>query len=203
MVLPPSRVARGGPPTTAALIPPLPPSPWQAAHFCAKMGAPSCGVPLPGGSPVPSGMMAMSQGANSCAVVDFPRLGPSASAAPASMASASETAPKQSLRVDMPDLPFPVHRPAGDAVEMLAREGQHRRWFRRLSALRDNLGAGRLHVAALVEGAALQHGRTAVPAPGHAEAGKGLRQDRLLERRLGPAPAAVGRYHDFGDPAGA
>ena len=33
MVLPPSRLARGGPAVTAAAMPPLPFSPWQAEHF--------------------------------------------------------------------------------------------------------------------------------------------------------------------------
>jgi hypothetical protein len=37
-------VVSGPPPTSAALIPPLPISPWQATHFCANDRAPCAGV---------------------------------------------------------------------------------------------------------------------------------------------------------------
>ena len=56
-------------------------------------------------------------------------------------------------------------------------------------------------VAGLVPGAALQHDRLAVPAPGHAEAGQRLGQHRRIERGFRPALAAVGRDHHLRDPA--
>src|SRR5215831_16332371 len=67
----------------------------------------------------------------------------------------------------------------------------------------NDLGARRLHVAALVPGPALQHRGSAVPAPGHAEARERPWQHRLLQRRVAPALAAVCRDHDPGDAAGA
>src|ERR1700686_2844981 len=134
MVLPPSRLAWGGPPTRGPAMPPSPFSPWQAAHFCLKIGAPCADVPLPGGRPVPSGMMKMSQAVRSEGLTGLPRLGPSASAALAARANASETPPSESLCIDMLDASFGVDRPAGDGVEMLAREPQYRRRLRGLAA---------------------------------------------------------------------
>src|SRR5258707_15312930 len=124
MVLPPSRLAWGGPPTSGPAMPPSPFSPWQAAHFCLKIGAPCAGVPLPDGRPVPSGMTKMSQAARSEGLTGLPRLGPSAKAAPAASAKAIEMPPSEILRIDMLDLAFGVDRPAGDGVEVLARESQ-------------------------------------------------------------------------------
>src|SRR5260221_4153366 len=180
----------GAPPTSAAKAPPLPFSPWHRAHFCAKIFAPCAGVPPPIGRPVPSGWMLMSHAAMSAGSIGVPRFGPAAKAALDPRPSARATA--GSLCVDMFHLPFAVDRPAGEAVVMLVREGQHVRDFVGLAALGHELGAGRLHVAALVPGAALQYGRAAVPAPGHAEPGKGLGERRRLQRRLRPTLAAVG-----------
>src|SRR5260370_28584603 len=118
MVLPPSRVARGGPPISGPAMPPSPFSPWQAAHFCLKIGAPCAEVPLPGGRPVPSGMMKMSQAARSEGLTGLPRLGPSAKAAPAARASATEAVQSENLRIDMLDPPFGIGRPAGDGIEL-------------------------------------------------------------------------------------
>src|SRR5689334_24340312 len=139
----------------------------------------------------------MSQGASSCAVIGLPRFGPSAKAAVE--ARASPKAPSQKLRIDMLDLPLVVDRPAGDAVEMLARECEHGWRLRGLAALRDELGPCGLHIAGLIPGAALQHGWSAVPAPRHPEASESLGQDWLLQRSLAPALAAVGRHHHLGD----
>src|ERR1700692_523131 len=125
MVLPPSRLAWGGPPTSGPAMPPSPFSPWQAAHFCLKIGAPCAEVPLPGGRPVPSGMTKMSQAARSEGLTGLPRLGPSAKAAAAARANASETPQSESLRIDMLDSPFGIDRPTGDGVEVLAWERQH------------------------------------------------------------------------------
>src|SRR6266550_3681766 len=62
----------GPPPTSAAARPPLPFSPWHTAHLLAKMLAPTVGVPLPGGRPVPSGRMLMSQAAISASEMGVP-----------------------------------------------------------------------------------------------------------------------------------
>src|SRR6267142_1024370 len=181
----------GAPPTSAAKTPPLPLSPWHRAHFCAKIFAPCAGVPPPIGRPVPSGWMLMSHAAISAGSSGVPRFGPAAKAAPDPRASARAMA--GSLCVDMFHLPFAVNRPAGEAVVVLVREGQHVRDLLGLAALGHELGAGRLHVAALVPGAALQYGRTAIPAPRRPEPSESLGEHRLLQRRLCPALAAVGR----------
>src|SRR5690242_13653555 len=142
------------PPTSVAFLPPRAFSPWQAAHFCAKIFSPWAGVPPPGGSPAPSGGMLMSQGASSAGVMGLPRFGPAAKAPEHASASAAASA----LRVDMFHLAFRVDGPAGRPVVMLAHERRHRRRPRALAALGDDLGARLLHVARLVPGAALQHG---------------------------------------------
>src|SRR5262245_7724811 len=131
----------------------------------------------------------------SSSVMFLPRPGVSASAVPApnTAVSASES---KTLRVDMFDLPFAVDAPAGDAVVVLVRECERARDRPfGLAARGHELCAGRLHVAAFVPGATLQHHWLAVPAPWHAEADEGLRINRALQRGLAPALAAVGRDH--------
>src|SRR5262245_59357033 len=132
--------------------------------------------------------MLMSQAAISAGSIGCPRLGPAAKAALRPGASARKTTKRGSSRVDMFHLPVAVDRPAREAVVVLVREPLHVRNLVRLAALRDELGAGRLHVPGLVPGAALQHRRSAVPAPGHAEPGKGLGEPGFLQRRFAPAP---------------
>src|SRR2546425_11080769 len=161
------------------------------------MRAPWAEVPLPGGKPVPSGEMLMSQAAISAGSIGFPRFGPSAKAALEPRASARTTAELRSLGVNMGALPLAVDRPARDAVVVLAREGRDGRDRFGLAALGHDLGAGRLRVAGLVPRAVLQDCRPAIPVPGHAEAGKSLAQHRRLQRRLPPALTAIGRNHDF------
>src|SRR5689334_2393658 len=104
-------------------------------------------------------MMLMSHGARSAGLMGRPRPGVSATAGTAASAKGSAKASaaerNASLRVDMLDLPFGVDAPAGEAVVVLVREAE--RAFHRLlglAALRDELGAQRLHVAGLVPGAA-------------------------------------------------
>src|SRR4051794_30341559 len=147
----------------------------------------------------------MFQGAISASVMGLPSPGvsaltaakPSASAQPAAIA-----AMEKALRIDMLDPPVGVDAPARDAVVVLVGEAERVcDWLLRLSARGDELGAQRLHVAAFVPGAALQHHGLAVPAPWHAEAREGLGLHRLLQRRLSPAFSAVGRNHDLGDAA--
>src|SRR5215813_9161487 len=149
------------------------------------MRAPAAGVPAPGGRPAPSGAMLISHAAMSAAPNGLPRLGPSAAAAPATSESASQMQGITPLRIDMLDLPRAVDGPAGDGIEVLVRKRHGRRDRLQLAAVGDELGAGRLHVAGLVPGAALQDRGAAVPAPGHAETGESLAQHRLLQGRLG------------------
>src|SRR5438067_5561368 len=101
-------------------------------------------------------MMLMSHAAMSASVAGLPRPGACANAAGATQASTAATA-HENLRVDMLDPSGAVDRPARDAVEMLVGESEHRRRRPGLAAHGHELGAGRLHVAALVPGAALQH----------------------------------------------
>src|SRR6266851_4890654 len=134
------------------------------------MCSPCAGVPPPGGKPVPSGRMLMSQGAISAGSIGRPRLGPSATAVPAPNTKASAAAEIETLRVNMFHLAFAVDRPAGETVVVLVREAEDPRDLLGFSALGDELCAGRLHVAGFVPRAALQYRGSAVPAPGHAEA---------------------------------
>src|SRR5215472_11722420 len=218
---------------SVAFDPPWPPSPWQAWHFWAKIAAPCCGVPLPGGNPLPSGPTLMSHSARSASLTGLPRPGSSAAIAAAPESASANAAakvkrvpiewigtrsaflhwrmsffgkpgstfPGQALAVDMLDLPFLIDRPAGDDVHVPHREGGHRHVDLGRAALGEHLLAGGLYVAGLVPGAALQHHRLPVPAPGQTEAGQRLGQDRRVERRLRPALAAVGRDQDLLDAA--
>src|SRR5690606_18730009 len=60
-----------------------------------------------------------------------------------------------------------------------------------IAARLPELVHGRLHVARLVRGAAQAHHLSAAPAPEVTEAHRRFRQDRILELRPGPVPAAV------------
>src|SRR5256714_11743114 len=142
--------------------------------------------------------MLMSEAFRSDSATGWPSRGPSALAAPQPSA---RTSTKAHLCVDMPDLATSVDCPARDGVEVLARKSGDRRRRRRFAALGDELRAGRLRVAGFIPGAALQHCRATIPAPGNAKARERFAQYGLLQRRLRPALAAVGRYHHFGDPA--
>src|SRR5438034_11125353 len=118
--------------------------------------------------------MLISHAAMAAASIGLPRLGPSAEAAPAARQRVSPTAVSSQLCINMLDLPRGGDPPAGDGVKMV---GQRRRdrWDRlQLPALGDKLRTGRLHVAGLVPGAALQDSGAAVPAPRHAKAGERL-----------------------------
>src|SRR6516162_6741408 len=95
--------------------------------------------------------------------IGFPRCGVSADEAPAAMASNSEAEKIARLGVNMPDLPVACHAPAGDRVVVLIGKRQHRRLFCQLAARSHEIGAGRLHIARLVPGTALQRGWAAVP----------------------------------------
>src|SRR5947208_11808499 len=101
--------------------------------------------------------MLISHAAISAASICLPRSGPSAEAAPAARPKASQTAATSPLRVSMLDLPRAVDRPAGDRVKMMVQHPRHWRDGLQLPPLGDKLGAGGLHVAGLVPGAALQN----------------------------------------------
>src|SRR5438876_3357769 len=135
----------GLPPTSAALGPPLPFSPWHTAHFAAKIRAPSAGVPLPGGRPVPSGRMLMSHSDRSAAVMGFPSFGACPNAALENSASVTKIRNVRSLSVNIPYLPAAFDRPARNGVIVLARESGYSRRPRRLAAGRDKPRSGRLH----------------------------------------------------------
>src|SRR5438093_6909099 len=130
----------GGAPTNAALMPPLPPSPWHATHFSASILAPCSAVPLPAGKPVPSGRMPMSHALISVSAIGFPRPGGSASAAGAAKASARRRE-GIGLSIDMFDLSLAVDRPAGEAVVVLICESQGAGNLCGLAALGNELRA--------------------------------------------------------------
>src|SRR3954453_1468504 len=123
-------------------------------------------------------MMLMSHGARSDSVIGFPSFGPCADAAPTLISKLA--AMRKALGVDMANASLLVDGPAGDRVEVLARERADRRRFGGLSAHRDEFPTGLLHFSPLFPGAALQHSRAALPAPRHAEARECFRQNRVL-----------------------
>src|SRR5438552_2938194 len=108
------------------------------------MAAPWLGVPLPGGSPAPSGPMLRSQSARSASVTGLPSPGVSAAtAAPVVSTKANETTnAKLFLRIHMLGLPFIVDAPAGDDIHMSHREGGHRDIDLGLTAFGEHLAAG-------------------------------------------------------------
>src|SRR5439155_8814560 len=119
------------------------------------MRAPWAGVPLPGGRPVPSGKILMSQAAISAGSIGLPRFGTWARATPVMIANTSMAAKLEDLRVNMFDLPLRVDGPSRDAVVVLPWKGGYGRDTFALAARGDDLRAGWLHVAGFVPGAAL------------------------------------------------
>src|SRR5215471_16271227 len=117
--------------------------------------------------------------------IGLPNFGASAAKA---VPTAQETAVARMmvLSIDMAHRSLGVDGPARNAVHMLHWEGADRRRAARLAALRDELIARRLHVAAFVGGAALQHDRLAAPIPRHAEARQRLGQHGALHGREAP-----------------
>src|SRR5260370_1195763 len=111
----------------------------------------------------------MSQAARSASDTGFPSPAVSANAPAVPRPIPSERT-HRILCINMLDLPAALDPPARDAVEVLVGESEDRRWLLGLAAQRHELRAGRLHIAGLVPGAALQHHRLAIPAPRHAEA---------------------------------
>src|SRR5262249_42165286 len=136
--------------------------------------------------------MLMSHALISASEIGFPSPGGSASDGSAAKASASRRE-GVALSIDMLDLSLVVDRPAWGAVVVLVGDPERVGALRALAALGDELRAQRLRVSRLIPGAALQDRRLPIPAPRRAEAGKRLGLYRLLQRRLRPALAAVGR----------
>src|SRR4029079_5828067 len=94
--------------------------------------------------------------------------------AESSAATAAATSEPRSVLVDIGDLPVARDLPALDRVPVVDRAERHVE-----AAQCDELAERRLHVAGVVDGAALQHGRApAVPPPGKAEARVAERQPR-------------------------
>src|SRR5450432_3118518 len=115
--------------------------------------------------------MLISHSARSDWVIGLPSLGLCATATLVASTSAATPAANVNLRIDMLDLALGIDTPTGDGVEVMARKTADPRRLCGLAPPRHELFAGRLHVAALVPGAALQDRRSAVPSPRHAEAG--------------------------------
>src|ERR1700730_12999662 len=136
--------------------------------------------------------MLMSQAAMSAAVTGLPNCGPSA--APAGATAMTSIAAPRARRSSkhIARLPGLIDLPAGDGIVVVVAAQ---------ASLGDELRARGLHHAGVVGGAALQHGGTAVPLPGGAEAGQRLGQDRLLQGRWREALPAVGRDLDLPDAA--
>src|SRR5260370_37874570 len=104
--------------------------------------SPCLTVPLPGGSPAPSGPMLMSQEARSSAEIGLPRVGLcSANAGDASAKRAAGAAALQNLRIDIFHLAIDGHRPGLDHVVVVGAA---------VAAQRDELLAARLHVSGLI-----------------------------------------------------
>src|SRR5882762_5031789 len=119
----------------------------------------------------------MSQAARSASDAGFPSPAVSANAAAVPRPTASART-HRTLCVNMLDLPAALDPPARDAVEVLVGESEDGWRLLGFAAQRHEFRAGRLHIAGLVPGAALQHHRLAIPAPRHAEACESLRQHR-------------------------
>src|SRR5260370_35366203 len=102
-----------GAPTKGTLMPPLPPSPWQATHFSAEILAPCAAVPLPAGKPVPSGRMLMSHALILASEIGFSSPGDSAMAGCGAKAGASGSGEGR-LSIDMLDSSLLFCRPGRD-----------------------------------------------------------------------------------------
>src|SRR5947209_380858 len=108
----------------------------------------------------------MSHSARSASLTGLPNPGVSARAAVAQNPSETAAA-SRALRVDMLRLPVAVDGPGRNVIHVALGEGGYRKVDRRCAALGEHFRLRRLDVSGLVPGAALQHDRLAVPAPGH------------------------------------
>src|SRR5215470_18821142 len=108
------------------------------------MRAPSAGVPLPPGSPVPSGRTLISQAAISAGLSGFPRFGACPRAALALNAIAKTTTHARMSGIHMLHLPRPFDRPTRNRVVVLAWKCGDGRYTLGLSSDGYELGSGRL-----------------------------------------------------------
>src|SRR5712671_7389960 len=135
------------PPTRRSFGVPAPFSPWQAWHFATNTASPCLMVPLPGGSPPPSGPILMSQEARSSGKIGLPRLGLCwANTGDASAKRAAGAAAAKNLRIDIFHLAIARDGPGLDHVVVVVAA---------VAAQRNELLAARLDVSGLV-------GRTAL-----------------------------------------
>src|SRR5215469_903177 len=168
------------------------------------MGAPWAAVPSPGGKPVPSASISISQRATSAGRTGTPRWG-LPGLAPAANADGHPNSHIQThnspftLGIGMGHLSMAVHGPAGDDVAMMIFEGKNRRSGIELPAGGDKFRARRLEGTMVVPGAALQNDGTAIPAPWHAKAGESVARNRLLQSGFTPAFATIGGNHHLCD----
>src|SRR5215211_4440217 len=114
------------PPTSGGAVPPSPFAPWHFAPRRAKSSSPCWTLPLPGGSPVPSGLTSMSQPAICSAPAGSPK-------------------PNRASGVLTAHLPAGGHDPGLDPVEVVEGIDPPRL---------DQLVLRRLDVASLVDRAA-------------------------------------------------
>src|SRR6516225_2056990 len=120
--------------------------------------------------------MLMSHVAASAGAIGWPNCGTCASAPAGKATIAAQSSKRSSIHIGK--LPFLIDAPAGDGVVVISAAE---------AALLSEGRARGLHHPGIVGGAALEHGGSSVPLPGHAEARERLRQNRTVERGLGPA----------------
>src|SRR5882672_6328527 len=136
----------------------------------------------------------MSHPETSTGVASRPRFGPSPARTGAISAIVMpSTAHTAELRVHIFHLPARRDTPRLDSVVVV----EELRAF-----VAHELVARWLDRARLVDSAALEHGRPAVPSPRHAKARQGLGQHRLAQRRLAPGLTTVSRHFHFRDFSG-
>src|SRR4029077_14525581 len=163
------------------------------------MAAPCVGVPLPAGSPTPSGPMLMSQAAKSFGATGCPNFCPSAAkAAPQPNESTSRM---MVLCIDMAHLTIGIRRPTRDCIEVAGQDRGYGRDSFGLTALSYERRPRRLNVAGLVRRTALQDRRLTTPVPRDAEPRERLAQHGRIEHSQCPALTAVGRVFDLVDRA--
>src|SRR5262249_8984159 len=123
---------------------------------------PSVAVPPPGGSPLPSGGMLISQVAISAGLTSRPRLGPAKAVSTTHMTAIISTKVLKNLQVDIADLSFRAYAPGLNRIVMI-------HIARRV--LRSPLFTGGLDVPLLIGGPALQQHGTSIPLPRQSEPG--------------------------------
>src|SRR5262249_8515384 len=109
------------------------------------------------------------------------------------MTAGIRTKALKSLQVDIADFSCRAYAPGLNRVVVI--HVAHR-------VLRSPLFTGGLDVPLLIGGAALQQHGTPIPIPGQSESTHRQREHWSLQRRFGPALAAVCRDHHLSDATG-